>query len=351
MAKTLHVADKTLAPAKPAVAQSQAWLAEARRVLDNEAEALAALRDKLGTEFLEALELMVTAKGRVVVTGMGKSGIIAQKIAATLSSTGTPACFLHPAEGAHGDLGMLMPGDVLLTLSNSGETPEILAILPTVAHLQVPMVAITRQGRSRLAQAAQVTLVLPIAREACPLNLAPTTSTTLSLALGDALAVALMKRNGFDAERFALYHPAGALGKRLLVRVADLMHTGEALPSVAPEASFLEALVEMSGKQLGMTTVLDANGRLVGILTDGDVRRAVIKQGETAGAADSTRMTVSELMSPEPATVTGDLLAADALDMMRARQITTLVVTADDGTGQPVGVLHLHDILRAGIER
>ena len=312
-----------------------------------EAEALRALAERLAgpmaKPFERAVELVDACKGRVVVTGMGKSGIVARKIAATLSSTGTPALFLHPAEALHGDLGMVVRGDVVIALSASGETEEIAQLLPTIKRLQVPLISLTcddpkTQRQSTLAQAADVALDCSVAKEACSLGLAPTASTTTMMALGDALAMALAEKRGFKEEDFADLHPGGKLGKRL-ARVSALMHTGEAIPQVGPGTRMADVIYEMSRKKLGMTTVLDG-GKLVGIISDGDLRRLLEKQGQNG--RNVLDLTAVECMTREPKTISPETYAASALDVMEQRKITSLVVVGPQN--DVLGVVHLHDL-------
>ncbi|MBN8891944.1 MAG: D-arabinose 5-phosphate [Rhodospirillales bacterium 70-18] len=312
----------------------------ARAVLATEAEGLRALAAALDDHFAAAVELLLGATGRVVVTGMGKSGHVAHKIAATLASTGTPAMFVHPAEASHGDLGMIVPGDAVLALSNSGETAELADLIAHTRRFGLPLVGITGRAGSTLATAADVALVLPAAREACPMGLAPTTSTTMQMALGDALAVALLTRRGFGAADFRRIHPGGKLGARLR-RVRDLMHTGDELPLAPPGTPMPEALVLMTQKRFGCLGVVDAEGRLAGILTDGDLRRAM--------GPDLLARDVGEIMNATPRSIGPDALAAEALHVMNARErpITALFVV--DAGGRPVGILHVHDLLRAGV--
>jgi arabinose-5-phosphate isomerase len=316
-------------------------LHEGRRVLEIEARAVADLVSRLDEHFSRAVDVLASCSGKVVVTGMGKSGLIGQKIAATLASTGQPSFFLHPAEGIHGDLGMVARQDVLLALSNSGETDEVLKLLPFIKRLNVPVLALTGRVNSTLGKNSEVALDVSVAEEACPLGLAPTASTTAALAMGDALAVALFQRRGFKQEDFAQFHPGGTLGRRLLVKVRDLMHHGTALPRIAATASAQEAILEMTSKKLGMTTVLDAQGRCVGVVTDGDLRRA-LQKGVTIGTA-----TARDLASTRPRTIGPDELAARAVQVMEQHAITSLVVLEADGS--LVGVLHMHDLLKSGI--
>ncbi|MCL5979479.1 MAG: KpsF/GutQ family sugar-phosphate isomerase [Gammaproteobacteria bacterium] len=312
-----------------------------REVLRLEAAAVAALEARIDGQFAHACEILLACPGRIVVSGMGKSGIIAKKIAATLASTGSPALFLHPAEGSHGDLGMLTRQDCLLALSNSGETAELLAILPVVKRLGVPLLAMTGNPQSTLARVADCHLDCAVEREACPLNLAPTASTTATLAMGDALAMALLQARGFSADDFALSHPGGSLGKRLLLRVQDLMHCGAALPKVAPATPLREAVLEISGKGLGMTAVCDDQERILGIFTDGDLRRALSREH------DLWDRPMAELAHPHPQTIAPEALAAEALAMMEKYRIGALLVAGSDG--RLLGALNMHDLLRAGI--
>jgi arabinose-5-phosphate isomerase len=312
-----------------------------RRVLELEAESIAALRDRLDERFVRAVALMHGCRGRVIVTGMGKSGHVGRKIAATLASTGTPAYYLHPAEGVHGDIGMVARDDVVLALSNSGETDELLAVLPQLKRLGVPLVLLTGNPASTLARQSDVVIDAHVREEACPMNLAPTSSTTAALAMGDALALALLDVRGIKPEDYAALHPAGSLGRRALYRVGDLMHTGPAVPVVSETSRMKEAIEEMTAKRLGMTTVTDAQGRLVGVITDGDLRRH-----QLAGESLLERV-AGECMTRGAKRIGPDELAARALDLMETHAITSLVI-ADDQE-RPVGVIHLHDILRAKI--
>jgi arabinose-5-phosphate isomerase len=312
----------------------------AERVLRLEAEAILGVIPALDERFERAVELLRTCGGRVIVTGIGKSGLIGRKIAATLSSTGTPAFFLHPAEGVHGDLGMLARGDVVLALSNSGETDEMLAILPPLKRLGVPIVLLTGNPKSTLARQSEVVLDVSVSEEACPMNLAPTSSTTAALAMGDALAMVLLDLRGLRPEDYAALHPRGTLGWRALFRVGDLMHTGEAIPSVTGDAPLAEAVQEMTRKGLGMTTVVDADGRLTGVITDGDLRRLHLRGGRFEA------LSAGEVATRAPRTIGADDLAAKALELMEGK-ITSLVVV--DEAQRPRGVVHLHDILRAKI--
>jgi len=315
---------------------------EAKKVIRIEAEALLALAETIDGSFQRAVELIMGCRGRVVVTGMGKSGLIGQKIASTLSSTGTPALFLHPAEGVHGDLGMIMKGDVVVAISNSGETEEILRILPVVKRLGALLVSVAGNPASTLARAGDVFLPVCIREEACPLGLAPTASTTATLALGDALAVALLVERGFREEDFALFHPGGALGKKLLLRVEDLMHSGDTIPLVGSEVLMREALFVITDKGLGVTGVTDDAGALIGVITDGDLRRALER------GIDIMSVSAGEMMSKNPKRIISSELAAKALNMMEEFAITSLFVVGEDRVS-PVGIVHLHDLLKAGL--
>jgi len=308
----------------------------ARRVLRIEAQAIQDVIGRLDATFDRAVDLFFACKGRVVVAGMGKSGIVGKKISATLSSTGTPSFFLHPAEALHGDLGMIARGDAMLAVSYSGETREIIALLDALKRFEIPLVALTGNAKSTIAQASDVVLNASVNEEACSLNLAPTASTTVAMAIGDALAVTLLERRDFRHDDFAALHPAGSLGKRLL-RVDKVMHAGDALPKVSPQTRMPEAFHEMSAKKLGMTTVVNEDGTLAGILTDGDLRRLMEKHG---GATLS--MTVAQCMNPTPQTVKATVLASEALTLMEKRRITSVVVIED--TRHVLGVVHLHDL-------
>jgi arabinose-5-phosphate isomerase len=308
----------------------------AKRVLRIEAEALGEMLQRLDARFEQAVELLLACKGRVVVTGMGKSGLIGRKIAATFSSTGTPAAFLHPAEAIHGDLGMLMRDDVVLAVSYGGETEEIIALLETIKRLGLRMVTLTGHPRSTIAATSDVVVDVSVKEEACSLNLAPTASTTATMAMGDALAVTLLDRRGFSPGDFAALHPGGRLGKKLL-RVENLMHSGEAMPRVAATAKMPDVIYEMSKKGLGMTTVVDAEGRLAGILTDGDLRRLMQQRG-----AATLDLKVGDCVTKNPQTIAPGELAGSALRMMEERKITSLVVV--DSERRPLGVVHLHDL-------
>ncbi|MCY4156254.1 MAG: KpsF/GutQ family sugar-phosphate isomerase [Gammaproteobacteria bacterium] len=313
---------------------------EARRVLRMEAGAVAALEKRLDSSFSKACRLCLATEGRIVVTGMGKSGHIAGKIAATLASTGTPAFFMHPGEAGHGDLGMITSDDIIIALSNSGETDEIVRLLPMLKRAGAALIAMTGQKGSTLARQAAAVLDTHVEEEACPLNLAPTSSTTATLALGDALAVALLKARGLTPEEFARTHPGGRLGRRLLVSVSDVMRTGSEIPRVGPEASLAEGLLEMSRKGLGMTAVTDQAGRPLGVFTDGDLRRAMDRELDLK----ATRM--AEVMTRGGWTVTPGMLASAAVAEMNKRRITALLVVSD---GLLAGAFNIHDLMRAGV--
>ncbi|MCE8014614.1 KpsF/GutQ family sugar-phosphate isomerase [Halomonas sp. MCCC 1A17488] len=313
----------------------------ARRTLRIEEQAIAALLERLDSHFDRACELMLACQGRVVVTGMGKSGHVAGKIAATLASTGTPSFFVHPGEASHGDLGMITPGDVVLALSNSGETAEVTALLPLLKRIGTPLISMTGRPDSTLARHADAHLDAGVEREACPLDLAPTASTTAALALGDALAVALLEARGFTAEDFALSHPGGSLGKRLLLRVSDLMHQGERLPSVPLGSPLRDALLEITRQGLGFTCVVDEHNRLIGVYTDGDLRRTLDQY------QDLSQLTVDDVMTRPGKRIAPDVLAAEAVRMMEDNLITALAVV--DEAGHPIGALHMHDLLRSGV--
>ncbi len=314
----------------------------ARRVLEIEAEGILALVAKLDERFAAAVRLLRQCAGRVIVTGIGKSGLIGRKIAATLASTGTPAYFLHPAEGVHGDLGMLARGDIILALSNSGETDELLAIVPAVKRLSLPVVLLTGRPDSALARVCDVVIDVGVPQEACPMNLAPTSSTTAALAMGDALAMALLELRGLRSEDYAALHPRGALSWRSLHRVADLMHTGEAIPIVAEDAFMKDVIEEMTRKRFGMTTVVDGAGRLVGVITDGDLRRVLLR-GESMAT-----LRAGEAATRTPKTIGADAMASLALDVMETSGPITSLVVVDDA-GRPAGVVRMHDIVRAKI--
>lgn len=313
-----------------------------RAVIETEARAVDALKGRINNDFARACHYILSCEGRVVVTGMGKSGHIGDKIAATLASTGTPAFFVHPGEASHGDLGMITPKDVVLALSNSGETEELLTILPIIKRLNVPLITMTGKPESRLARAASIHIDVSVEKEACPLGLAPTASTTAALAMGDALAVALLESRGFTEEDFARSHPAGSLGRRLLLRIEDIMHQGDTIPHISPEATLSEALAEMSSKGLGMTVITDEHSKVIGVFTDGDLRR-LLDHGEVNIQA----LTVGNVMHKGCATITPKQLAAEALQVMETKRINALPVV--DPEGKLCGALNMHDLLRAGV--
>ena len=310
-------------------------------VLDTEADAVRALRDRVDEAFVTACRHMLACEGRVVITGMGKSGHIGDKIAATMASTGTPAFFMHPGEASHGDLGMITPRDVVVALSNSGETDEILTIVPLIKRIGVPLISLTGNPNSTLARESDVHIDISVEKEACPLGLAPTASTTATLAMGDALAVALLEARGFTADDFARSHPGGRLGRRLLLHVGDIMHKGEEIPATREGVMLAEALLEITRKGLGMTTVTDDAGRLLGVFTDGDLRRVLDHGIDVHGTS------VGELMTRDCRTARESMLAVEALHMMEENRINALPVV--DETGRLIGALNMHDLLRAGV--
>jgi arabinose-5-phosphate isomerase len=314
----------------------------ARTVIDIEAQAISDLGERIGHDFIQACRFMYGCTGRIVVVGIGKSGHIGAKIAATLASTGSPAFFVHPGEASHGDMGMITRNDVVLALSNSGETAEILTILPLIKRLGVPLIALTGNPSSNLAKAADAHLDASVEKEACPLGLAPTSSTTAALVLGDALAVSLLEQRGFTADDFALSHPGGSLGRRLLLHVEDIMHSGDAMPCVNDDVSLSAALLEMTQKGLGMTGILDKQGRLVGLFTDGDLRR-VLDHGEVN--VHQTR--IAEVMTRHCKTANTQQLAVEVLSLMEQHKINSLIVV--DAQQRPIGALNMHDLLRAGV--
>lgn len=316
-------------------------IALAKETFDIEAAAVLGLKSRIGPSFAQAVELILALKGRVVVMGMGKSGHIGRKIVATLASTGTPAMFVHPAEASHGDLGMITAADLVLAISNSGESQEMSSILPVLKRLGAPMVAMTANGQSTMARHADLWLDTAVDKEACPLNLAPTASTTAQLALGDALAVALLDARGFRAEDFARSHPGGALGRKLLTHVSDVMRSGDAVPRVPPDANFSALMREMSAKGLGATAVVDADDRVLGIFTDGDLRR-LLEQG-----ADLRGTTAQEVMHRAPSTIDEQALAVDAVELMERNRITSVLVV--DAEGRLCGALNSNDLMRAKV--
>ena len=313
----------------------------ARAVLDIEKQAIDGLYQYLDETFERACEMVLRCAGKIVVTGMGKSGHVGNKIAATLASTGTPAFFLHPGEASHGDLGMISAGDLIIAISNSGESDEILALLPVLKRRGIPLICMTGNPTSTMAKEANVHLCIKVEKEACPLGLAPTSSTTATLVMGDALAVALLEARGFTADDFALSHPGGSLGKRLLLRVGDLMHRGDLLPQVGIDATISQALLEVSRKGLGMTAVVDADGRLAGLFTDGDLRRILDQR------VDIHQTRIESVMKTSCTTVPAEMLAAEAVQLMQTKKINGLVVVDKDN--RPIGAFNMHDVLKAGV--
>ncbi len=314
----------------------------AKKVLRAEAEAVLALAGRLDSNFEKVVDIIFESRGRVVVSGMGKSGLVGKKIAATLASTGTPAFFLHPAEATHGDLGMVTSDDVIIAISNSGETDELVGLIPFLKRFNVHLISMTGNPRSTLSRVADVNLDISVKEEACPLGIVPTASTAATMAMGDAIAVALLMKRGYKEEDFAFFHPGGSLGKKLFIKVRDLMHSGDALPLVSRETPMTKAVVEISSKRLGLTVVADTEKRILGVITDGDLRRGIEKWGK--GVFD---MKAGEVMTRNPKTISPDELAAKALSVMEVHSITALVVPDDKGKAE--GVIHLHDILKQGI--
>jgi arabinose-5-phosphate isomerase len=315
---------------------------QAKTVLKIEAEAIQQLIGRIDDNLIDAIDIIYSCTGRVVVTGMGKSGLIGKKIAATLASTGTPALFLHPAEGVHGDIGMVIKGDAIIAISNSGETDEIIQILPVLKRLKIELIALTGNVKSTLAKASNVVLDVSVKEEACSMGLIPTASTTAALAMGDALAVSLLKKRGFKEEDFAFFHPGGHLGRRLLLTVGELMHREDTVPSVHITSLMKEAILEISSKRLGMAAVLDNDSKLQGVITDGDLRRGLEKWGEKF-----LSLTSENVMTHHPKTLTKETLAVQALSTMEKYSITSLIITDSDSKVE--GVVHLHDILKSGI--
>jgi arabinose-5-phosphate isomerase len=314
----------------------------ARKVLKTEAEALYSLIERLNSDFEKVVEIIYSSKGRVVVSGMGKSGLVGKKIAATLASTGTPAFFLHPAEASHGDLGMVTERDVIIAISNSGETDELVGLVPFLKRFRVKLISLTGNPQSTLAKASDVTLDISVKEEACPMGVVPTASTTATMAMGDAVAVALLVKRGLNEKDFAFFHPGGSIGKKFFIKVKDLMHSGDRLPIVSLDTPMSKAVIEMSSKRLGHAVVVDNGGQIAGVVTDGDVRRGLEKwEGRLF------ELNAIEVMTKEPKTIAADELAATALSVMESLSITALVVP--DDRGKPVGIIHLHDILRQGI--
>jgi arabinose-5-phosphate isomerase len=320
---------------------SISYISSAQRTIRMEAAAVAALEERIGPDFTRACELLLQVRGRIIVTGMGKSGHIARKIAATLASTGSPAFFVHPGEASHGDMGMITAADAVIALSNSGAVAEILTLLPLLKRLGIPLVSMTGNALSPLGQSSDVHLDTGVETEACPLDLAPTSSTTTALVMGDALAIALLEARGFTADDFAFSHPGGTLGRQLLLKVQDVMKTGEDIPVVTEEIKLSAALLEISNKRMGMTTVVDKDGKLAGVFTDGDLRRALDAR------IDINQTSIGKLMSTGAKTIEADMLAAAAMHIMEENEISSLVVL--DKNGMLTGVLHLKDLLHAGI--
>lgn len=314
----------------------------AKKVLKTEAEAVSDLVGKLNSEFGRAIDVIYGSRGKVVVTGMGKSGLVGKKIAATLASTGTPAFFLHPAEASHGDLGMVTSDDVIIAITNSGETDELVQLIPFLKRFNVTLIALTGNQSSTVSKAADVTLDVSVKEEACPLGIVPTASTTAALAMGDAIAVALLVKRGFKEEDFACFHPRGSIGKKLFIKVRDLMHTGSALPLISPVTSMTEAVMEISSKRLGIAVIIAADRAILGIITDGDVRRGIEKWGK-----NFFDMTADAVMTRNPKMISGEELAAKALSIMEHNSITVLLVP--DEKERISGVVHFHDILKQGI--
>lgn len=314
----------------------------ARKVLKTEAEAVHALAGRLDSTFEKVVDMVFESRGRVVVSGMGKSGLVGKKIAATLASTGTPAFFLHPAEAIHGDLGMVTSADIIIAISNSGETDELVGLIPFLKRFNVGLISMTGNPGSTLSRVADLNIDISVKEEACPLGVVPTASTTAAMAMGDALAVALLMRRGYREEDFAFFHPGGSLGKKLFVKVKDLMHSGDALPVVSRETAMTKAVMEISSKRLGMTIVADSGGKVLGIITDGDLRRGIEKWGKSV-----FDMKAGEVMTKNPRTISEDELAAKALSIMEQHSITALVVPDEEGRAK--GIVHLHDILKQGI--
>ncbi len=325
----------------PLTPDTQRLLESGREVIETEARALSGLLGRIDDAFVAACRVMYACEGRVVVTGMGKSGHIGRKIAATLASAGTPSFFLHPGEASHGDLGMITSNDAVLAISNSGDTSEILTILPLIKRLGVPLVALTGNPDSRIAREADINIDVSVEQEACPLGLAPTASTTAALAMGDALAIALLEARGFSAEDFARSHPGGRLGRRLLLHISDVMHTGDGVPAVAASVRLSDALMEMTRARLGMTAIVDDDRKVLGIFTDGDLRRALDKR------VDVHKASIDEVMTPGCITVRANLLAAEAVNIMQKHAIFALLVV--DENERLVGALNMHDLLRAGV--
>ena len=315
----------------------------ARQVLKIEAESILELIEKIDDNFIRAVELISKCKGKVVLTGIGKSGLVSKKIASTLASTGTPAIFMHPAEGIHGDLGMLSPKDIIIILSNSGETEEVLQLIPLLKRMDLKMIIITGNPKSTLASRGDIIINVSVKEEACPWGLIPTSSTTAALAMGDALAIAVLKKKGFKEEEFAILHPGGSLGKRLLLRVEDIMHRGDEIPLITADTYMKDTLLEMTSKRLGVTGVVDKKKNLIGVITDGDLRRALEKYD------DLLNRKASEIMTTNPKRIRNDALAAQALHMMEEHAITSLFVYKGKRRNRVIGIVHMHDLLKEGI--
>ncbi len=316
---------------------------EGRQALAIEARAISQMEERLGQNFVEAVRLLAECQGKVVITGVGKSGIICRKIAATFSSTGTPAIFLHPTEGLHGDLGILSRNDVVVAISYSGNTEELVKIVPAVKRFGLPLISMTGNMQSELARVSDIVLNIHVAREACPLGLAPTASTTATMAMGDALAAVLLTAKGFSEEDFARRHPGGTLGKRLLLRISDIMHTGDEIPLVTMETSMKETLLEITGKGFGITGVTDNGGKLVGVITDGDLRRSLEQYDNLL------KLPAARIMTGNPKKISADALASQGLQIMEQYAITSVFVVENASETRPLGLLHLHDLLRAGV--
>ena len=313
----------------------------AKKVLRLEAEAISELVTRIDQRFVRAVEFLASCKGRAVVTGMGKSGLIGKKIAATLASTGTPSFFLHPAEGVHGDLGMVSRGDIVLAISNSGETEELVRILPALKRLAIPVICLTGRPKSTLAKNSDIVLDVSVKEEAGPSGIIPTSSTTAALAMGDALAVALFEKRGLKEDDFAYFHPGGSIGQRLLIRVSDVMHTGAEIPMISEETPMEEVILEMTSKRLGVTAVLDGDNRLSGLITDGDLRRLIKRE------RDPLSRKAVEVMTPHPKVISAEVLAAQAVQVMEKHSITSLMIVEQDN--RIIGILHLHDLLKMGV--
>ena len=323
--------------------EQEAVLHQAKRVLKIEAEAIQTLGGKIDDNFVKAVDLLDQCRGKVIVIGIGKSGIVSQKLASTFACTGTPAFFLHPSEGIHGDIGMMSKGDVVLVLSNSGETQEIIQLLPLIKRWGIPLIVMTGNPHSVLARSGDVVLDTGVKEEACPLGLVPTASTTATLALGDALALALLEKKGFKEDDFAMLHPGGTLGRKLLLRVEDLMHKGNEIPLIQEDTLMKEGLLEMTSKRLGVTGVCDKEGKLVGIITDGDLRRALERED------DLLNQKASKIMTKNPKSIAKDDLAAKALHKMEEFSITSLFILSEGVSCRPIGIIHMHDLLKAGV--